>query len=113
MRAYTSMYEDPTFEDPTVKEQSVVCAALGAAAVAVASTVTALQIHGAPTWLTAAYVRTLTTMFSPYSVADLSPPSPCALPALPTLAHRSTPRVQVCKQPLIGTICRSLGVPHE
>lgn len=75
MRAYTSMYEEPSFEDPTVKEQSVVCAALGAAAVAVASTVAAIQMHGAPAWLTAAYVRTLLPSVLPCSIADLISPS--------------------------------------
>ena len=59
MRAYSSLYEEPTFEDPTAKEHSVVYAALGAAAVAVASTVAAIQMSGPPTWLSAAYVRTL------------------------------------------------------
>ena len=74
MRAYSSLYEEPTFEDPTAKEQSVVYAALGAAAVAVASTVAAIQMSGPPTWLSAAYVRT-----SPYfarCIACLTSPSP-------------------------------------
>ncbi|TBU44381.1 hypothetical protein BD309DRAFT_862433 [Dichomitus squalens] len=72
MRAYASLYEEPTFEDPTAKEQSVVYAALGAAAVAVASTVAAFQMAGPPTWLTAAYVRTLTVFHPSFDLPDPS-----------------------------------------
>ncbi|RDX43392.1 hypothetical protein OH76DRAFT_1474881 [Lentinus brumalis] len=60
MRAFDNLYEEPTFEAPTRKEQHVVYAALGTVAVAVASTVAAvaaLQMNGAPSWLSAAYVR--------------------------------------------------------
>ena len=80
MRAYSSLYEEPTFEDPTAKEQSVVYAALGAAAVAVASTVAAIQMSGPPTWLSAAYVRTSPSLV--YRMACLT--SPC--PLLPCFA---------------------------
>ena len=58
MRAFDSLYEEPTFEAPSAREQSVVYAALGTVAVAVASTVAALQLNpGAQGWLSA-YVRT-------------------------------------------------------
>ena len=110
MRAYSSLYEEPTFEDPTAKEHSVVYAALGAAAVAVASTVAAIQMSGPPTWLSAAYVRTL-----PYFVCRAAClTSPCPLPSTPIPFTRlHVPAVQACKQPLVGAICRALGVPAD
>ncbi|TFK91996.1 hypothetical protein K466DRAFT_481557 [Polyporus arcularius HHB13444] len=64
MRVFDNLYEEPTFEAPTRKEQHVVYAALGTVAVAVASTVAALQMNGAPSWLSAAYVRAVCTRVS-------------------------------------------------
>ena len=122
MRAYSSLYEEPTFEDPTAKEHSVVYAALGAAAVAVASTVAAIQMSGPPTWLSAAYVRTLPSLVR--RMAFLTSPSPCPHPVTFSLvsildwrrhpaAGLRVPAEQACRQPLVASICRALGVPAD
>ncbi|KAJ8468987.1 hypothetical protein ONZ51_g9299 [Trametes cubensis] len=57
MRAFDSLYEEPSFEDqPSAKERSVFYAVVGAA-VTIASTVAAIQINSSTEWFSHAYVR--------------------------------------------------------
>ncbi|KAI0774842.1 hypothetical protein BD413DRAFT_433418, partial [Trametes elegans] len=57
MRAFDSLYEEPTFsEEHSTKERSVFYAVVGAA-VTIASTIAAFQLTGSPRWLSPAYVR--------------------------------------------------------
>ncbi|KAI0326075.1 hypothetical protein GY45DRAFT_1374248 [Cubamyces sp. BRFM 1775] len=49
MRAFDSLYEEPSFEEPSAKERSVFYAVVGAA-VTIASTVAALQINSSTEW---------------------------------------------------------------
>ncbi|KAI9067451.1 hypothetical protein FKP32DRAFT_1588553 [Trametes sanguinea] len=49
MRAFDSLYEEPSFEEPSAKERGVLYAVVGAA-VTIASTVAAIQLKGSPEW---------------------------------------------------------------
>ncbi|KAI0828024.1 hypothetical protein BC628DRAFT_1418114 [Trametes gibbosa] len=73
MRAFDSVYEEPTFEEPSSKERSVLYAVVGAA-VTIASTVAAIQITGPPEWLSPA-TNLLSASSRPFPT-DEHPPEP-------------------------------------
>ncbi|KAI0645136.1 hypothetical protein C8Q79DRAFT_1011237 [Trametes meyenii] len=58
MRAFDSVYEEPSFEEPSAKERGVFYAVVGAA-VTIASTVAAIQLNGSPEWLSPAAAEVL------------------------------------------------------
>ncbi|KAH9855888.1 hypothetical protein C2E23DRAFT_882653 [Lenzites betulinus] len=92
MRAFASVYEEPAFEEPSTKERSVFYAVVGAA-VTIASTVAAIQINGAPGWLSHAqgtHPPQLVILRLRDARADHAPFAPPTLQLLSLSSHHRT-----------------------
>ncbi|KAI8978327.1 hypothetical protein BD414DRAFT_151481 [Trametes punicea] len=84
MRAFDSLYEEPSFEEPSPKERSVLYAVVGAA-VTIASTVAAFQLKSSPEWFSQAYVRICAFSACSSSLTLAVPFFVCVLPKMSCL----------------------------